>query len=486
MPAERSPIFHPSPKDLSLPHGRESFFAGLSGIVGKGVSGIRLWFANKTFSHGIHPGEHKTATHRSKIRRLGFAPRLFLPLAQHIGKPARPLVTPGQEVVRGEPIAAADGFVSAPIHAPATGVIEAIELMPSVRGPKTETIILKVYEADDQQVRYELPQDPNTMAPQAIIDAIRDSGMVGLGGAAFPTHVKLSVPEGHSIDTFVVNGCECEPYLTTDHRVMVEQTESMLDGIRFCLRATGAKQAVIGVEDNKPDAIIAIRKALREDDPISVEAVQTKYPQGAEKLLIKTLLGREVPSGGHSYDVGVCSNNVGTLSQIGTLLPRGQGLIERVITVDGPAVKKPGNYIVPLGTPIRFVLEQVGTVGKENEVIVGGPMMGNAVASLDVPITKGVSGLLVFNEEAIAEESRKRQPCIKCGLCVQACPMHLNPTQLGLLAAKRQYEEMEQRYHLNDCFECGCCTYVCPAAIPLVQYFRIAKAINREQKSKAA
>lgn len=440
----------------------------------------------KSFSHGIHADDHKSETRDKAIRRLPFAPIMYLPLSQHIGAPAVPIVRVGQEVVRGEIIARANGFMSVPIHAPATGIIESIKLMPSARGPKTETIVLKVYEADSQQVLSEEPIDIDALSPEDIVKGFQDIGMVGLGGAAFPSHVKLAVPEGHSVETLMVNGCECEPYLTTDHRVMLEQTDDLIRGVKIALRAVGAQRAIIGVEDNKMDAVEAIRSRLREDDPITVEAVKTKYPQGAEKILLKVLLDREVPSGGHSYDIGVVMNNVGTLAQVGALLPRGQGLIERVVTITGPGIKKPGNYRIPLGTPIRFALDQVGWDGESGEVILGGPMMGQAIASLDVPVTKGVSGILVFTQGEVASETRQSHPCIKCGKCVEACPMHLNPSQLGLLAAKRQYEQMEQRFNLNDCFECGCCTYVCPAGIPLVQHFRIAKSINREQRERAA
>ncbi len=434
----------------------------------------------KTFAHGVHPPEYKE-TAAKPIRRLPFAPEMVIPLSQHFGAPAVPLVHPGQEVLRGEPIARAAGFMSVPIHAPATGVIEDIRLMPSARGPKQEAIILKVHPGASQRVLYGVEQDPDTMAPEAIVKAIQETGMVGLGGAGFPTHVKLTVPPEYEVDTLVVNGCECEPYLTTDHRIMLEYTDDLIRGIRIAMKASGTRRAVIGVEDNKPDAILAIQRKLKADDPIRVEAVQTKYPQGSEKLLIKVLLGREVPSGGFPFQVGVVVNNVGTLAEIGRLLPEGEGLIERVVTITGPEVKKPGNYLVPLGTPLRFILEQVGYFGDASHLILGGPMMGVTVASLDVPITKPVSGLVVLPEKASNDKGDRIYPCIKCGKCVDACPIHLNPSRLGQLAAKRQYGVMAEEYHLNDCFECGCCSYVCPSNIPLVQYFRIAKSVNRER-----
>jgi electron transport complex protein RnfC len=438
-------------------------------------------FRRNTFEHGIHPVQHKELTSRLPIRRLPFAPQLIVPLSQHGGAPALALVKPGQEVVRGEPIARADGFVSVPMHAPATGRVEAIQLMPTARGPKTEAIILQVYEGSSQEVLYDAPCNVDTLTADTIIQAIQDAGMVGLGGAAFSTHVKMKPPPEHTVDTLVVNGCECEPYLTCDHRLMLEQTDALLAGIHIVMRALGVKRAMIGVEDNKPDAIAAITARLPANGPISVHAVQTKYPQGAEKMLIESLLGRRVPTAAFPSAVGVSVFNVGTLAQIGALLPAGHGVIERVVTVTGPGVKRPGNYLVPVGTPVRFLLAFAGSTPRAHELILGGPMMGMSVASLDVPVTKAVSGMVVLEASDADLDERRVQPCIRCAWCVEACPMHLNPSTLGLLAAKREYEIMADSFHLNDCFECGCCSYVCPANIPLVQYFRIAKAINREQ-----
>ena len=443
--------------------------------------------SHQTFSFGgIHPLEHKELTASLPIRRLPFAPELAVLLAQHRGAPAVPIVKVGQEVVRGEPIARAAGFVSVPMHAPATGVVRAIDLCATAEGPKAEAIFIKVYEAATQAVLYDAPVDVEAMSPDEIVLAVQDAGLVGLGGAAFPSHVKLKPPKDKVIETVVVNGCECEPYLTCDHRIMLEKTDQLLRGVRIALRATGAKRAMIGVEDNKLDAVQAIAAKLPADGTITVHAVETKYPQGAEKMLIDSLLGKQVPSGGLPADIGVAVFNVGTLAQIGELLPRGRGLIERVVTVSGPGVERPGNYLVPVGTPIRFLLEHVGTKNDANEVILGGPMMGMSVASIDVPVTKAMSGIVVYEKDHADQKHRFVFPCIKCARCVEACPMHLNPSMLGQLARKRQYDVMEQQFNLNDCFECGCCAYVCPSNIPLTQYFRIAKAINREQKIEAA
>lgn len=434
-----------------------------------------------TFAHGVHPADHKAETRDKAIRRLPFAPRLIIPLSQHIGAPAVPLVHVGQEVVRGEPIARAEGFVSVPIHAPATGVIEAIELRYTAKGSKEKAIILRVYQADSQTIRYTTPCNPDEMSVDELRNAIRDIGIVGLGGAAFPSHVKMTIPDETKIDTLLINGCECEPYLTTDYRVMMEYPEAIMRGIQITLRIIGAERCIIGVEDNKLEAVKALRKAIPAGAPITVETVKTKYPQGAEKILLKTLLDREVPTGGIITQTGTAMQNVGTMAAIGSQLARGEGLIERVVTVAGPGVEKPGNYLVPFGTPIGFMLQQLGFKGTEAQVILGGPMMGQSIASLDVPVVKGTSGLLVLNEEFLNQPTRKSYPCIKCGACVEACPMHLNPKELGLLAGKREYGVMAESFNLNDCFECGCCSFVCPSAIPLVQQFRIAKAFNRER-----
>jgi electron transport complex protein RnfC len=441
------------------------------------------FITGKRLDRGLHVPEHKGLTSGLPIRRLPFAPMLVVPLSQHAGIPAIPIVREGQEVVRGEPIAKAGGFVSVPMHSPATGRVTRIALAPSARGDLTQAIYISPYQGASQEVLYGATQDVERMTPAEIIQAVQDTGVVGLGGAAFPTHVKLKLPEGKKVDTVVVNGCECEPYLTTDHRVMVEEPGEVLHGARIVMRALGAERAVIGVEDNKPDAVEALREMARNTN-ISVEAVPAKYPQGAEKMLVKVLLGREIPSGGLPADVGLAVFNVATLAQIGELLPQRQGLIERVVTITGPGVRKPGNYRIALGTPIRWALEQADCSDQVSSVILGGPMMGPSVGSLDVPLTKGVTGILVLTHKEANGHSRIH-PCIHCAACVDVCPIHLNPSRLGMLAYKNRYEEMETDYHLMDCFECACCSYVCPSHIPLVQYFRIAKQMNRERKARA-
>ncbi|MCF8152207.1 MAG: electron transport complex subunit RsxC [Burkholderiaceae bacterium] len=451
------------------------------------------YFRGGAFQRGVHPPSCKLTADRA-IRRLPFPPKVTVPLSQHIGKPPRPIVRVGQEVLRGQPIAKSDDWLSVPHHAPLTGVVEFIGLRPGMRGTWIESIVIRAHPGATQEDLWGVPRDLSQATGGDILQAIWDSGMVGLGGAAFPTHAKLSVPKQAKVHTLVVNGCECEPYLTCDHRVMLEQTDDLIAGIRFAMRATGAVRTIIGIEDNKRDAVLVLRQAIARDTAagrlaggeIHVEAVPTKYPQGSERMLIMALFGTEMPAGGLPIALGMVVSNVGTLAALGQLLPAGRGLTERVITITGPGVARPGDYRVVLGTPLKFVLDYAGAPATDamdaRQVILGGPMMGQAIGSLDVPITKGVSGVLVFRREDMqTRESRLSYPCIKCGECVESCPMGLNPSTLGMLAAKREYELMGERYFLGDCFECGCCTYVCPSNIPLVQQFRVAKQILREK-----
>jgi electron transport complex protein RnfC len=440
---------------------------------------ILNYFRGETFARGIHPPQHKETADMA-IRRLPFAPRLIVHLSQQVGRPAKPLVKIGEEVLRGQPIAAAEGFISVPHHAPASGVVEDIRLHPTANGPWGPAIVIRVHQGSTQEVLWEQPQDLSSLDEDGLVAAVQATGIVGLGGGVFPTHAKLKVPKEWPIDTIVVNGCECEPYLTSDHRIMVEKPAALIAGIKIAQQLLGRPRAIVGIEDNKMDAVAAIRAVLPDDGSISAEAVPTKYPQGAGEMLIKTLTGREVPPDARAYTTGAYVQNVATLATMGELMPSGRGFIERVITVVGPAVTKPGNYLVPIGTPLRFLLDYVGARDESLEVVFGGPMMGQAVASLDTPVTKGVAGILVFRARDIAERTeRKSYPCIKCGECVESCPMGLNPSTLGMLAAKREYETMADNYRLGACFECGTCAYVCPANIPLVQQFRVAKQVLR-------
>ena len=433
----------------------------------------------KTFHHGVHPPESKEETSGLAIRQFPFAPLLIIPLIQHMGKASIPEVQEGQEVTRGQRLARADGFMSVSMHAPASGIVKRIAATPSISGRMVPGIFLEPYPGSTQEVMDGTPCRIETATPEEIVAALQDAGVVGLGGAAFPTHVKLKIPADKSVDTLIINGVESEPYLTTDHRVMLEQAEDIFTGVRYLMRVTGADRVIIGVEANKADAAAVLRSKLPSDLPATVELLRVKYPQGAEKMLITALLGREIPSRGLPLDVRALCVNVATTAEIGRLLPRGRGIHERVITVSGPAVRQKGNYRIPIGTPLRFVLETVGVDDNVDRVFLGGPMMGQAASSLDIAITKGTSGVVAFTDSEAERTHRTVYPCIRCGYCVDACPIYLNPSHLGMLAQNEEYERMQQDFHLMDCFECGSCSFVCPSHIPLVHHFRTAKAAIR-------
>ncbi len=437
---------------------------------------------HNTFAHGIHPPESKDQTRDLQIRQFPFAPVMVIPMQQHLGTPARPIVRQGQEVTRGQTIAEPDGLMSVAMHAPASGTIQRLGLVPTISGKMVPGIYLKPFPGSSQEITAGEPCDLASASADEILTAIQNAGIVGLGGAAFPTHVKLKIPPDRNIDTLIINGVECEPFLTTDHRVMLEQQPDIFCGIRYLLKVTGAERAIIAVEANKHDAADSLREHTPADEPVSVAVVAVKYPQGAEKMLITALLGREVPSGGLPSDVGAVVINVATTAEIGRLLPRGGGIQERVITIGGPGIRKKGNYRIPIGTPLRFALEYVGMEENISRVFLGGPMMGQALPSLDIPITKGTSGFIAFTDAQTRREAVE-YPCIHCGYCIDACPMFLNPSQLGLLARHDRFDAMISDYNLMDCFECGACSYVCPAHIPLVQRFRGAKAMVRKMKA---
>jgi len=396
-----------------------------------------------------------------------------LPLRQHAGAPARPIVRVGDRVERGDTLAEAQGHVSSPVHASAAGTVSAIGLWPHPDGTHDTAIRIAVERYSPQALRPRIIPEWEGLSPEAIVSAVKEGGVVGLGGAAFPTHVKLAPPAEFPIDTLVVNGCECEPYLTTDHRTMVEYPERVQLGVRLMLRCLGAKRAVIGIERNKPDAIAAIEKTLPTDLEVSVLALTVKYPQGAEKMRLEAVLGRQVPSGKLPMHVGAVVQNVASLAAIAEVFETGLPLIERIVTVTGLGIEQPSNLIVPVGTKLRDVLTACGGLRPDaREIVFGGPMMGAAQADLDVPITKGTTGIVVLAESEVRRP--ESWPCIRCGHCLDACPVFLNPQLLGTLAQAGRYDEMNAA-HLADCMLCGCCSYVCPSNLPLSQLFAASK-----------
>lgn len=438
---------------------------------------IREQSSTATFRHGVHPLAAKDQTAALAIERMPFVDRYVVPLSQHIGKPAIPMVQPGARVHRGQMIARPDGFISTAIHAPVSGRVDSIDLQPHPSGKLMAAVVLLADPFDPQAI---VPSEPGEIAElsrQETVDLVQQSGMVGLGGAAFPSHVKFALPDGKRVQSVILNGCECEPYLTCDHRVMVEEPAAVLDGLRIMMDKLQAKRGYVGIEDNKLDAVYRLRELVDPTEDIEIVPLKVKYPQGAEKMLLDAIFHREVPTGKLPLDLEMVVNNVGTAAALSHFFRRGIPLVERIVTISGPAIQRPKNLIVPIGTPIRDVLKHCAVDWDHlRQVIMGGPMMGSAQKNLDAPIVKGSSGLLCFTEPL--GDPLGELPCIRCSRCLDACPMFLNPSRLAMMIRAEWLDEMKQ-HHLQSCFECAACSYVCPSRIPLVHLMRLGKALLR-------
>ena len=434
----------------------------------------------KLFSHfvgddwGVHPADHKRPAADSPTRPLPLPPRLHLMLSQHVGAPARPVVLVGQKVKKGELIAAAHGNISAPLHASTSGTISAIGEITAPHASGLPGMAISIdADGDDAWLASERVPDPFALSPGEIAARVAAAGVVGLGGATFPSSVKLNLGRRSKIDTLIINGSECEPYLSCDDRLMRDRGAEIVSGIRLMLIATGARQARVGIEDNKPEAIAAMREAARRFGEILVEPVPARYPMGSDRQLIVELTGREVPSDARAADVGVLVHNVGTACAVQQAVCEDRPLVSRLMTLNGGAAAMPGNYEVPIGTLVSdFIALSGGGKGEPARLVMGGPMMGTVLPHSRVPLIKGSSGILLLDahEAAVFEP----EACIRCGSCVKACPMGLLPLEMS---ARIHHGEMESAVALglSDCIACGCCAYVCPAHIPLVQYFYHAK-----------
>lgn len=430
----------------------------------------------KTFTlGGIHPPENKLTTH-CKIRELALPESVSIPLSQHIGAPSKAIVKKGDKVKTGQLIAVGEGFVSSNVHSSVSGTVMKIDKVTDVSGYKKEAIVIKV-EDDEWEPNINRSTELNFnyyISGEDIIKKVSDAGIVGLGGATFPSHVKLSVPRGKKAECLVINGVECEPYLTADHMLMLEHGEEIIIGTRILMDALGIKKAVIGIEVNKHDAIEHLTRLTRQLDFISVQGLKVKYPQGGEKQLINALLDKEVPSGGLPVDVGVIAFNVGTAFAVYEAVQKEKPLFERIVTVTGEIVKNPANYKVRIGTPISHVIEATGGIPENcGKIIMGGPMMGKAVSDLNIPVIKGSSGILLMPEN----QSRRApvQPCIRCSKCIHVCPMGLEPYLLMAMSERKMFDRLKEE-NVMDCIECGSCSFTCPASRPLLDYIRYGKS----------
>ena len=438
----------------------------------------------KTFSQGIHLEYNKQGTEEKTIVEAAVPKKVIVPLHQHTGASCEPLVKVGDAVNEGQKIGDTAKFISAPIHASISGKVTKIDKLLHPCGTNILSIVIEAQEGQSS-LNFSPGESKagEDLSAEEIRKIVREAGIVGLGGAAFPTHVKLSPPEGKKIDTILMNGCECEPYITADHRVMLERFEEMIFGAKLMAKAAGAERIIFGIESNKKNAIKNLRSKITTNPKHSnmeVVELETKYPQGGEKMLIKAVLNREVPSKGLPLDVGAVVLNVGTAVAIAEAIRGGSPLIKRVLTVTGSGIKEPKNLLVRIGTTFLDVINECGGLTESAyKVIMGGPMMGISQFSLEVPVVKATSCILVLSRDEIVDE--KIYPCVKCARCVEHCPVYLMPSRLAAFAENTKYGDFED-WGGQDCIECGCCAYVCPAKIPIVHWIKLAKLKLREMK----
>lgn len=426
----------------------------------------------KSFKGGIHPQYSKELTESKSLERANEPTEVVIPLQQHIGAPCEPIVKVGDLVKVGQKIGEASGFVSAPVHSSVSGVVKKIE---AVDTPSGKTLSVRI-ESDGKNELHESVVPKGTLESltgEEIVNIVKEAGITGLGGASFPTHVKLVPPPEKKVDTIILNGAECEPYLTADHRLMLEEPEKVIFGLKALMKAVGVEKGYIGVEDNKKDAIEVLKKLADNEPNIEIVVTETKYPQGDEKRLIDAATGRKVPAGGLPMDAQVVVNNVGTAAAVATVIQTGMPLIERIVTITGDAIETPKNLIVKVGTMFKDVIDQCGgyktTPGK---IIMGGPMMGAAQFTDEIPVVKGTSGILVLSEEKA--KTPETSQCIRCGKCVGVCPVYIQPIAIRNLSINGRHEETES-LNVLACIECGSCSFICPAKIPLLQSIKVSK-----------
>lgn len=435
----------------------------------------------RTFKGGVQVPHHKKATEHIAISECPSPDKLYFSMRQNIGAPSKPIVAVGDQVKKGQRIGEAGSFVSSHVHSSVSGTVKRI-FSRKIMGADTQIIEIENDHQETWDESIKPRENIEDFSAKVIKDLISESGVVGMGGAGFPFHVKISPPEGKTIDTVIVNGAECEPYLTGDHRLMVEDPNMIIQGVLLTMKSVGAKKGIIGIEDNKPDAIEAMKNASSMYNQIEIVALESKYPQGGEKQLIKATTGREVPSGGLPLEVGVVVCNVASAKAVADYVISGTPLIERVCTVTGSGVKNPTNLMIKIGTPIDWIINHAGGVTEDfNKLILGGPMMGNSVGMMDLPATKTTGGLLLLNKKD--SKDYEVEPCIKCGKCVSVCPMFLQPLNISAASLAGAFDIADE-YSAMDCIECGSCSFICPSNRPLVHSIRVAKRQILEKRKR--
>ena len=437
---------------------------------------------NLTFKGGVHIPGFKRLTNRKSIIKADEPRFVYIPLLQHVGTPCEAIVKVGDHVKVGQKIGQSKAFVSAPVHSSVSGVVKSISLLLSPTGIKTHFVIIESDGLNELHESIKPKGNLEDLSSKEIVDIIKEAGITGMGGAGFPTHVKLSPPPEKKIDTFILNGAECEPFLTPDHRMMIEMFEKIIFGTKALMKALNVESGFIAIEKNKIDTVKAFKSVLKDTDNIRLVTLKTKYPQGDEKRIINAITGRKVPSGGLPLDVGCVVNNVSTAKAVADAIQEGKPLYERIVTVTGYGVKEPKVFLTKIGTPFQELIDQCGGYnGTPGKVMMGGPMMGISQISTKVPVIKGTGGILVLSEMEV--KSEKMEACIRCGKCLEVCPVYLQPLYISAYSLKDNFDEAE-KYRAMDCIECGACSYICPSKRPLTESIKQAKQEIRAKNRK--